>query len=256
MLRVKGSDRFIWKTRGRHDTCGHTSTPSAQAASCSAIDLLVVRVALHREQRRPGERSPHLALEPEDLLVGEDAARQQRHHPAPALLDRLEQRAQLGQVGHPRRHRPAAVAVVGRRRARGEAGGAARHGVGHHRLHERDLVVGRRPLVGVLAHDVEPHRGVPDVAPEVQRRARAPPPRRDTAGTSRTRPTARRRPGCRSSCPPRAGACGPAAARRRRGWARWRSRSCPAMTDVTPWNDDGVRSGPRRPARRSGCGCR
>ena len=37
MLRVNGSDRFIWNTRGRHDTCGHTSTPSAQAASCSAI---------------------------------------------------------------------------------------------------------------------------------------------------------------------------------------------------------------------------
>ena len=37
MFSVKGSERFIWKTSGRHDTCGQTSTPSAQAASCSAI---------------------------------------------------------------------------------------------------------------------------------------------------------------------------------------------------------------------------
>ena len=37
MFKVKGSERFIWKTSGRQDTWGHTSTPSAQAASCSAI---------------------------------------------------------------------------------------------------------------------------------------------------------------------------------------------------------------------------
>jgi hypothetical protein len=37
MFSVKGSERFIWKTSGRHETCGHTSTPSAQAASCSAM---------------------------------------------------------------------------------------------------------------------------------------------------------------------------------------------------------------------------
>ena len=36
MFRVKGSERFIWKTSGRHDTWGHTSTPSDHAASCSA----------------------------------------------------------------------------------------------------------------------------------------------------------------------------------------------------------------------------
>ncbi len=36
MFKVKGSARFIWNTRGRHETWGHTSMPSAQAASFSA----------------------------------------------------------------------------------------------------------------------------------------------------------------------------------------------------------------------------
>ena len=36
MFRVKGSARFIWNTSGRHETWGHTSTPSARAASFSA----------------------------------------------------------------------------------------------------------------------------------------------------------------------------------------------------------------------------
>ena len=53
MLSVNGSARFIWNTSGRHDTCGHTSTPSAQAASCSAITFswygkpLMVSSAVH-----------------------------------------------------------------------------------------------------------------------------------------------------------------------------------------------------------------
>ena len=36
MFNVKGSARFIWNTRGRHETWGHTCTPSAHAASLSA----------------------------------------------------------------------------------------------------------------------------------------------------------------------------------------------------------------------------
>jgi hypothetical protein len=31
MLNVNGSRRFIWKVRGRHETWGHTSMPSARA---------------------------------------------------------------------------------------------------------------------------------------------------------------------------------------------------------------------------------
>ena len=38
-------------------------------------------------------------------------------------------------------------------------------------LHAADLVVGRFPLVARLAHDVEPHRGVTDVARVVEQRA-------------------------------------------------------------------------------------
>ena len=37
MLNVNGSFRFIWNTRGRHDTCGHTSMPSARAAMFAAM---------------------------------------------------------------------------------------------------------------------------------------------------------------------------------------------------------------------------
>ena len=136
--------------------------------------LLVVGVALHRQQRRPGERAPHLALEAEDFLVGEHPPGQQCHHTAPAPLHRLEQGAQLGQVGHPGRHRPTAVAVVGGRGAGGETRRAARHGIGDHRLHERDLVRRGGTFVGVVAHDVEPHGSVTDITPVVECR----PPRR------------------------------------------------------------------------------
>ena len=37
MFSVKGSERFIWKTNGRQETCGQPLSPSAQAASWSAI---------------------------------------------------------------------------------------------------------------------------------------------------------------------------------------------------------------------------
>ena len=37
MLNVNGSRRFIWKVSGRHDTCGHTSDPSARAAVLAAM---------------------------------------------------------------------------------------------------------------------------------------------------------------------------------------------------------------------------
>ena len=256
MFKVKGSERFIWKTSGRHDTCGHTSHPVGPGRVVLGHHLLVVRVALDRQQRRPGEGPADLTLEREHLLVGEDAAREQGHHAAPGLRDRLQQGAQLGQVGHPGRDGPAAVAVVGGRRARGEAGGPARHGLGHHGLHAADLVVGGRPLVRLLAHDVEAHRGVPDVAAEVERGAAPRRRRRGTAGRSRTRPRAHRPRACRSSCPPRAAACAPAGPRRRDGWGRWRTRSCRRP----PWSrrgrTKGSGRGPRTPARRSGCGCR
>ena len=48
MFRVKGSARFIWNTRGRHDTWGQTSTPSSARRVVLGHHLLVVRVALAR----------------------------------------------------------------------------------------------------------------------------------------------------------------------------------------------------------------
>ena len=121
--------------------------------------------------------------------------------------------------------RPPSPLWVGRR-ARGEPHGPRRHGLGHHRLHARQLVGGGGTLVGLLAHDVHPDRGVAHVAAVVERRA----PSLDGVEVLReglelvpghARPTA-----CRSSCPPRAGGCGPAATPARGGWGRWRSRSC------------------------------
>ena len=37
MLNVNGSRRFIWNVSGRHDTCGHTSMPSARAALLASM---------------------------------------------------------------------------------------------------------------------------------------------------------------------------------------------------------------------------
>ncbi len=53
VFKVKGSARFIWKTSGRHETWGHTSTPSSHAASFSATTFswygnpLTVSSAVH-----------------------------------------------------------------------------------------------------------------------------------------------------------------------------------------------------------------
>jgi hypothetical protein len=33
LFKVKGSARFIWKTKGRHETWGQTSTPRARDSS-------------------------------------------------------------------------------------------------------------------------------------------------------------------------------------------------------------------------------
>jgi hypothetical protein len=132
--------------------------------------LLVVRIALHREQRRPRHGPPHQPLELEDVAVVQDAPREQRHHPPTGVAHRLEQDAKLGEIGDARRDRPAAVAVVRGRGTGGEPHGAAGHGIGHHGGHGLELAVGGGTLVGVLAHHVQPHGGVADVAGVVQRR--------------------------------------------------------------------------------------
>ena len=54
-----------------------------------------------------------------------------------------------------------------------EAQGPSPYGLGHDRSHGGDLVIGGRSLVGGVAHDVEPDRGMTDVTAEVDQRAPA-----------------------------------------------------------------------------------
>ena len=81
MLNVNGSRRFIWNVSGRHDTCGHTSMPSARAVGVRRHDLLVPRVALDREQRGPRDadgRAARCSVEHvgvRDLLAGQQRDR-------------------------------------------------------------------------------------------------------------------------------------------------------------------------------------
>jgi hypothetical protein len=58
---------------------------------------------------------------------------------AAAFAHRADERGHLLVAGEPRRHRQAALAVVRRAGAAGEADRAVRHRVAHDRLHLRDL---------------------------------------------------------------------------------------------------------------------
>ena len=173
MFKVNGSARFIWNTRGRHETWGHTSHPFLPRRVVLGHHLLVIRVALDRQQGGPGDGAAHLALEVEELAVGDHAPGEQCHDSLAGVVHGYEQGAELVEVGDARRHRASAVSVVGRRRARCEPHGTGGHGLGHHGLHAGQLFGGGGPFVGLLAHDVHPHRGVAHVTPVVQRRAPA-----------------------------------------------------------------------------------
>ena len=150
MLSVNGSARFIWNTSGRHDTCGHTSTPVGPGRVVLGDHPLVVREALDREQRGPGERAgrPRAAARtPRRWRSRRRAAARRRRGPRRGTG--YEQRPQLVEVGDPRRHGPAAVAVVGRRRAGGEADAPRRPSPRpRSACMRRELVVGGGALVG------------------------------------------------------------------------------------------------------------
>ena len=171
MLNVNGSRRFIWNTSGRHDTCGHTCTPSARAAVLSAMIFschgkpLTVSSAVH-VSGRPMPRWRSYTSACRIFSPGRSAAT-----PLFASRNGSKQRPQFVEVGDARRHRAAAVAVVRRRRRRRESGRARVQRVGDHVLHGCDLGVGRLAFVAGFAHDVQAHRGVPDVTRVVEQRA-------------------------------------------------------------------------------------
>ena len=114
---------------------------------------------------------PGRALQVEHVVVRDLLAGEQRDDALVRVAQRLEERAELVEVGDARRHRTTPVAVVRRRRGRREPGRARVHRFGDHPLHPADLVVGRGALVARLAHHEEAHRGVPDVARVVEERA-------------------------------------------------------------------------------------
>ena len=242
---------------GRHEIWGQISTPSARGLRRSA-------------DRPPRDRRVPSTVSSAVQVMGRPTWRcssnmsssaitppgRRATTPRPASRTGRSRARELVQVGHPGGHRATAVTVVGRRSAGGEARWPRPPCLGHHRLHPVQLLGGGRPLVGLLAHYVEPHGGVAHVAAVVECDPRRRRRRRGTGGRSRTRPRARRRPGCRSSCPRRVARV---RASRRHSAARMGAMEkpqLPATTVVTPWKDDGVSADPRRPGRRSGCGCR
>ena len=99
MLNVNGSRRFIWNVSGRHDTCGHTSTPSASGLHVGGHDLLVPRVAEDREQRGPRERSTGGALHVEHVGVRDLLAGKQRDDALVRVVERLHERDHLFEIG-------------------------------------------------------------------------------------------------------------------------------------------------------------
>ena len=151
MLNVNGSRRFIWNTSGRHETCGHTSTPSARAAVFASMIFschgkpLTVSSAVH-VSGRPMPRWMSYTSACVIFSPGSSAAT-----PLSASRSGSSSARQLVEAGDARRHRAAAVAVVRRRRRRREPGGARGERLGDHLLHAADLVVGRVALVAVAS---------------------------------------------------------------------------------------------------------
>ena len=121
------------------------------------------------EDRRPRDRSSHRLLEVVHPL--EVLARRDVHHAAVDLAGDAHEGFGLFLGSHDRRNRPPAVADMEAASITGKAERTAVERIGHYLLHARDLGVGGLTLVGVVAHHVEAHRRVADIAPEVDDRA-------------------------------------------------------------------------------------
>ena len=121
------------------------------------------------QDRRPVDRTPQIELvEPLVVFARGHVDR------APADLG-CDPDQGLGLLLR-RRHRGNRAAPVSEMEA-GPVGGEAQrppeYGLGDDRSHVRDLVVGGRPLIGVVAHHVQADGGMTDVTAEVDQRAPA-----------------------------------------------------------------------------------
>ena len=92
MLNVNGSRRFIWKTSGRHETCGHTSMPSARAAVFASMIFSCHGKPLTVSSAVQVSGRPIAALDLVHVGVRDLLARQQRGDALAGVAQRLEQR--------------------------------------------------------------------------------------------------------------------------------------------------------------------
>ena len=113
-------------------------------------------------ERSPDTRLPLVHVGVAALLSGRD-----EDHALARRAGREEQRVDLGAVGEPAGDRLSVDAAVCEREAAREPGRARRDRVPHELAHALDLIGVRDPLVGRVAHDVEPQRRMPDVRGEV-----------------------------------------------------------------------------------------
>ena len=172
MLNVNGSRRFIWNDeRPARHLRPHLDAVGPAPRRVRRHDLLVPREALDREQRGPRERAADLALEVEHVGVRDHSRRAAgRRRPGP-------RRAAARAARRARRGRRPATAPAGRRR---RCGSATRWWRSRWRraasasattcCMPRHLVVGGRRARSLVAHHVEAHRGVADVAAVVEQR--------------------------------------------------------------------------------------
>ncbi len=212
-------------------------------------------LARRRREQGVGERAGDAGLPLVNVRVGALLTGGDEHHTFPRVARREEERLHFVRRREAARDGFAVDAAVREREAGREARRTRRERLPHEHAHLPDLVRCGDPLVGGVAHHVEPHRGVTDVRGEVEERSPGGRRARGTRGTWRT-PTRYPRSASPGPCPRRSRASRRSDRGARAGSGRSRSRSCRRRRWSRRGNTTAAAPDPRRPARRSGCGCR
>ena len=173
----KGNGSSSWNSKlsGRHVTCGTIASPSRDELPRTAR----ADRGASRGRACPASSAVHvigrpvLARDRGELV--EEAARGRSvacMMPWPASPSVAASGSDLVELGGAARHRSAGVADVRAATSRWRSRARRRRAPARTmRRIARDLVVGRRALGGLLAHDVEPHRRVTDERADVDRHA-------------------------------------------------------------------------------------
>ena len=135
----------------------------------SVLGRALLMVAIGKgEQGAVGEWHAHLGLQRVHVVDANLLARGNRHNAPAFLAQHADEGLELITGGESAGNGQAVSPAVGHGKAGGQTGRPGVDGLGHHLHHAGHLVVGGRPLIGLVAHHEQSQGGVADVGPKVE----------------------------------------------------------------------------------------